>query len=149
MKYIIQFQGDYSFLSNFYHCSVEMDGKVYPSVEHAFQAAKTHDCAKRDIIRKAPTPSEAKRLGRKLLLRSDWEKVKVDIMQELVMHKFQNPELAAKLVETDDAKLIEGNWWNDTFWGVCNGKGENRLGQILESVRTTLIGRGLNRKQVK
>jgi ribA/ribD-fused uncharacterized protein len=85
------------------------------------------------------TPGKAKRAGRNLQLRHDWEKVKYDVMLDIVFAKFyQHPELAAKLLATGDAELIEGNWWNDTTWGVCNGVGSNWLGRILMMVRARL-----------
>lgn len=68
-------------------------------------------------------------------LRPDWEYIRVDVMTELVRKKFSQEPLRSQLIATGDAELIEGNWWNDTFWGVCNGVGENNLGKILMKVR--------------
>ena len=60
-------------------------------------------------------------------------------MQEIVQAKFeQNPVLAKWLLNTGDAKLIEGNTWNDRYWGVCAGIGQNKLGKILMKVRDNL-----------
>jgi len=56
-------------------------------------------------------------------------------MLDLVRKKFENPLLRAMLLATEDAVLVEGNTWNDTFWGVCRGRGENWLGRILMQVR--------------
>ena len=142
MKMINKFEGEYRFLSNFHVADVEFEGEIYPSSEHAFQAAKTLDKKKREKIRKAEHPSEAKRLGKpkNLELREDWEEVKTAIMFKIVHNKFQrHPELAQKLMDTHPAELIEGNWWHDTCWGVCNGVGENRLGHILMLVRHLLL----------
>ena len=81
-------------------------------------------------------PSDAKRLGRHVPLREDWNSIKEQIMYEICKAKFtQNPDLAEKLLETGDAELIEGNWWHDTTWGMCNGEGQNLLGKILMRVR--------------
>ncbi len=89
--------------------------------------------------RRLDSPARAKGLGRKVKLRKDWESVKVGLMQELVELKFRtHADLAERLLETGDAKLIEGNTWNDTFWGVANGHGKNHLGQALMSVRAQL-----------
>lgn len=83
--------------------------------------------------------SQAKAAGKKVLLREDWDQIKVDVMTEVVRLKFQqNPELRTKLLSTGDALLVEGNWWKDTFWGVCNGIGNNHLGQILMKVRSEI-----------
>lgn len=136
---ITHFQGDNYFLSNFWGCSVEMDGVVYSSVEHAYQAAKTNNLQERERIQKAPTPGEAKRRGRSVTLREDWESVKLPVMKQLVINKFRNVELAARLKATGGAELIEGNWWGDTFWGICKGEGENHLGYILMEVRLELF----------
>ena len=77
----------------------------------------------------------AKRLGR-VELRSDWEEVKIEVMREVLRCKFsQNPDLKAKLIATGDAELIEGNNWNDRFWGVCRGVGQNHLGRLLMELR--------------
>ncbi len=133
---ITEFSGEYRFLSNFHEATVSLDGENYPSTEHAFQAAKTMDLEERRRIRMEITPGRAKRLGRKVTLRPDWENVKFDVMLELVRQKFtRHPELAARLLATEHAPLTEGNRWHDTYWGVCGGVGENKLGQILVKIR--------------
>ena len=139
---INQFRDEYSFLSNFYPSPLTYKGVRYPTVENAFQAQKVDNVPNRaDLIHeftKIP-PSQAKRLGRKVPMRSDWDVIKLNIMNELVDLKFtQNKHLAHKLLETGDAILIEGNTWNDTYWGVCRGTGKNHLGQILMRVRNKL-----------
>ena len=139
MIVIDKFRGPFRFLSNFYASPIEYEGYEYPTAEHAYQAQKTIDKAERTNIRNAPFPAMAKKLGRRCTLRSDWEKVKTPLMWEIVRAKFlQNPKLKRKLVNTGDAKLIEENTWGDTFWGTCNGVGENRLGIILMTIRTEL-----------
>jgi len=132
---INQFQNEHRFLSNFWPCCVFLDGLAYPSVEHAYVAAKTLDISKRHEIRGVPTPGQVKRLGRKLKLRHDWEDVKLGVMQDLVTQKFTDPALRALLEATRPHELVEGNTWGDTFWGVCNGVGQNHLGRILMDVR--------------
>ena len=136
MAHIIDsFSGEYRFLSNFYPCQITYQGWSYPSVEHAYQAAKCKIDKEKAAVRAAPTPGRAKALGQKVQVRSDWETVKVGIMKELVALKFKDPELRKLLDETGDTKLIEGNTWGDKFWGVCEGHGKNVLGKILEWVR--------------
>ena len=127
----------YRFLSNFYPCSVFIlgEGEKYPSVEHAYQASKTADVSERHRILHASTPGKAKKLGQEVLLRSDWDKVKLGIMRELLISKFQNKSLFAKLLNTGDAVLIEGNSWGDDFWGVCTQRGQNHLGELLMELR--------------
>ena len=139
MIVIDKFEGELAFLSNFYDAEVEYEGIKYPTNEHAFQAAKSLNPARRLEIAMLDTPGKAKQAGRNLQLRHDWEQVKYDIMLDIVFAKFyQHPELATKLLATGDAELIEGNWWNDTTWGVCNGVGSNWLGRILMMVRARL-----------
>tara|TARA_B100000508_G_scaffold111285_1_gene89527 strand:+ start:535 stop:963 length:429 start_codon:yes stop_codon:yes gene_type:complete len=134
------FDGDYRFLSNFYPALVELDGIMYPSVEHAYQAAKTLDENERQSILVLEKPGQAKKAGREVTLRQDLEEVKMHVMLDLVRYKFYNcPDLKNKLLATGDAYIEETNWWGDTFWGVCEGKGKNVLGTILMNVRAELI----------
>jgi ribA/ribD-fused uncharacterized protein len=129
-------------------------------VEHAYQAAKTLDLKKREKFSLENNPkltaAGAKRLGRKLKLREDWEAVKLDIMRGLLIQKFIHPQLRDQLIATGNAELIEGNWWEDRWWGVCYGgqpggfhkrtcdcgphepTGENNLGKLLMEIREQL-----------
>lgn len=134
------FRGKYDFLSNFYEAEIEYQGIYYLNSEAAFQAQK---CMTEEEKRKFSylSAAKAKRMGRQVSLRSDWEQVKVSIMEEIVRAKFtQNQYLAQKLLETGDSKLEEGNTWHDIFWGVdaATGEGENHLGKILMKVRGEL-----------
>jgi ribA/ribD-fused uncharacterized protein len=132
------FDGRYSFLSNFYRSPVTLDGLEYPSVEHAYQAAKTTDPEERATVREALTPGLAKRLGRQVHLRPDWEDVKLAVMADLLRQKFDRPPLAKALLETGDEELVEVNYWRDTYWGVFHGTGENHLGRLLMERREQL-----------
>lgn len=132
---IDSFRGDFGFLSNFHEASIWLDGERFPSVEHAYQAAKAVDPVTRKMIREAARPGDAKKLGKCVQLPADWDTTKVGIMRRAVREKFKNPLLRAMLVATEDATLVEGNTWNDTFWGVCRGRGQNWLGKILMEVR--------------
>lgn len=137
-KKIDSFMGKYRFLSNFWMCKIEMDGELYPSVEHAYQAAKTLDSMCRARVRECLKPGDAKRYGRHVNLRSDWEDVKFKVMSDLVEQKFTKHErLKQDLLATGNVQLIEGNTWHDTFWGIdkYTGDGENKLGKILMRVR--------------
>jgi ribA/ribD-fused uncharacterized protein len=134
---IDNFTGKYRFLSNFYPAVVEFDGQKYPSTEHAFQAAKTLNLQARVPFQVGGsfTAGQAKRHGKTLDLRPDWESVKIGIMYELNVQKFQDLTLRRQLLATEDQVLVEGNDWGDTFWGVCDGEGANMLGKILMQVR--------------
>lgn len=126
----------YRFLSNFWPAPVKLDGVEYPTVEHAYQAAKTFDPHQREVIRGLPKPGQAKRAGRAFKARPDWPAVKVDVMLDLLRQKFRRrSRLAHHLEITGDAELIEGNTWGDYFWGVCEGRGANALGNLLMKVR--------------
>lgn len=133
---IDSFSGYYHFLSNFSAAEVWLDGESYPSTEHAYQAAKTDDPDWRRRIQLAPTPNAAKRIGRSAPMREGFEEQKVEVMYDLVRQKFrQHGRLAERLLATGDRELVEGNWWGDSFWGVCDGRGENHLGRVLMRVR--------------
>jgi N-glycosidase YbiA len=139
MTTVERFTGDHDFLSNFQPSPIEVDGILFPTVEHAFQAAKTFDPVEKQAVAAATTPGTAKRLGRKVQLRPDWKQVKVGIMEDLVRLKFTtHADLREQLLATGDAELVEGNNWNDRFWGVCRGNGQNQLGLILMKVRSAL-----------
>lgn len=101
-------------------------------------AAKTLDPQERIQFERI-APSMAKQLGQRVTLRHDWEEVKLNIMYELNKQKFEwSPELRTALLATGDRYIEETNWWKDTFWGVCNGVGENHLGRILMRIREEL-----------
>lgn len=135
---INKFRGEYEFLSNMYPSLVSINDERYPTVEHGFQAMKSLNKDDRLAMSVCPSAKEAKRCGRHLNLRPDWEDVKVDIMYKLLKSKFSDPVLAQKLIDTGDEELIEGNTWGDTFWGVCKGVGENNLGKLLMKVRSEI-----------
>lgn len=142
---IDSFAGEYRFLSNFYPSTIFFDGFRYPTVEHAFQAAKTADNAAKQKIATTQSALRAKSLGRQVRLRKDWEAVKVGVMRQCVALKFEShPDLAEMLLDTGNAKLIEGNSWNDTYWGVCGGRGKNHLGKILMQVRNQVATQNQN-----
>jgi len=132
---IPEFRDEFRFLSNFHSSTITFGGMRYPTVEHAYQAAKSLDPDVRLMIKNAKTPGKAKRLGRCVEMRPDWDEVKVEIMLNLVRKKFENPFLRPMLLATDDAELIEGNHHNDRFWGTVDGVGQNVLGKILMRVR--------------
>lgn len=139
MAIIDSFRGGYAFLSNFYECPVEFEGMLYNSAEHAYQAAKTLDLNLRKKIASKSAPKKAKSAGRRIPLRDDWEYIKDSVMEEIVRRKFtDNEELKKLLLMTNGHELVEGNSWNDIYWGVSRGKGQNKLGKILMKVRKEL-----------
>ena len=139
MKEIRTFKNKNAFLSNFYPVFVYYEGMRFPSVEHAFQAAKTNDLETRKLFMIVPTAKDAKRFGRQVKLRKDWDEVKINVMEMLLRQKFARPALREQLLSTEDSMLIEGNNHGDTFWGVCKGTGENYLGRLLMKIRQEII----------
>lgn len=138
---ITVFKGDHFFLSNFYVAPVVYQGIRFENNEAAFQAAK---CPERIRDFCGLSPQAAKRLGRRVKLRPDWEAVKYNVMYQVCKAKFtQNSDLLDKLLATGDAELVEGNTWGDQVWGVCNGVGENHLGKTLMRIRSELRDKGV------
>ena len=134
--------GPHGYLSNFAPYPMELHGKLWPTVEHYFQAKKFEGTSIEERIRAAETPREAKELGRtrKLKLRADWERVKEPIIREALLAKFtQHPDLAALLAETRGEEIVEHSH-HDRYWadGGGSGRGKNRLGKLLMSVRREL-----------
>lgn len=139
---INSFSGKYEFLSNFHETPIYYDGMTYRSVEHAYQAAKTSDLDIRHAIASCRYPGTAKKLGRKIDLRPNWEEQRILVMHQLLSVKFApGTALAEQLLATGEDILIEGNTWGDTFWGQCDGKGKNWLGELLMRRRDQLRGR--------
>jgi len=136
------FRGEYFFLSNLFSCPVTVEFKdgiiTFRNAEAAFQA---HKCltaeGKREFERMEGL--KAKKYGRKVELRPDWNSVRVLAMKRVIDAKFdQNKELARKLIAITEP-IVETNTWNDRFWGVCNGRGENMLGKLLTKKREKLL----------
>lgn len=136
---ITKFQGPTRWLSNFATSVVLYDGAFYPTAEHAFQATKAASLEQKTWVREASSAAEAKKRGGEVTLRPDWEEIKLGVMHSIVWSKFSmNSDLKNKLFATGDQHLEEGNTWGDTFWGTCNGVGENHLGKITMRVRNEL-----------
>ncbi len=132
---IESFSGDNRFLSNFWPSEVRVDGVVYPTVEHAYQASKTLDRVMRAHIAMLPRAYQAKHWGHKLVLRTGWNAMRLEVMRNLLDQKFRIPELREKLLATGNQWIIEGNNWGDKFWGQVGGQGLNHLGKLLMEVR--------------
>lgn len=135
------FRGDYWFLSNMCASRIVLGGVTYTCAEAAFQAVKLSDKSQRATFQNLDGKA-AKALGKKIVLRQDWEEIKLDAMRWIVHEKFrQNPYLAKKLLATGEEELVEFNTWYDTFWGVTEKEGgKNWLGKILMEERQRLKG---------
>lgn len=137
------FKDEYRFLSNFHPAEVEWEGCLYPTVEHAYQAAKTVIPEERAAVLACPHAGAAKKYSAKLTIRPDWEAIKPTVMRQLLRAKFSIPELRELLLATGEEEIIEGNSWHDTYWGQCycercRGEGQNLLGQMLMEIRAAL-----------
>lgn len=142
---INSFDGEFAFLSNFFPSPITFDGITFPTVENWFQAWKTEVPVEFRAIATAETPGRAKRLGRKCMLREDWEEVKEQVMEDGLRLKFADPELRKMLIATHPHELVEGTTWHDNEWGNCscercrNIPGKNKLGKILMKLRTEFM----------
>jgi len=133
-----EFRGKYAFLSNMYKCQVKVDGIVYQSAEAAYQAQKTTDIDIRHEFSKLG-PVEAKEKGRHIQSLKSFNRI--DAMGKVLIAKFsQNKDLLDELLKINGV-IVEGNTWNDTYWGVCNGKGENMLGKMLSRIRDNVLAK--------
>lgn len=140
---IYGFFGPFRFLSNFHVVQIPYKGLVYPSTEAAYMSGKTDNLLTKTALANSKTPSDAKRIGRALELREDWNDIRIQVMEEVNLIKYTQDTLESKqlremLLVTNPCTLVEANWWNDTFWGECNGVGENNLGKTLMRIRDTL-----------
>lgn len=144
---INRFKDEYEIYSNFYPCVIYFENRNYPTVEHAFVAAKTKDELFRYKIAqlKEDQAGLAKRMGRKIKLRNDWEAIKISLMFRFLCQKFNYERFYNPLMDTKGKMLIEGNYWHDNFWGDCYCKkcksivGKNMLGKLLMKVRDEIL----------
>ena len=142
VKLINNFKEEYYFLSNFSDSEFVHDGITWKTNEHFYQAMKSLDRNERIRIANLRTAGDTKKEGKKLSIRPDWEDVKIDVMRQGLRLKFDletHPDLCRQLIETFPNMLVEGNWWGDTFWGICNGQGMNWLGILLMERREELL----------
>lgn len=140
MGIILHFRGDFEYLSNFAPSII-----LAPTLEHHFQAAKATNSKDYTYVMCAETPGEAKKRGRQIVIRKDWNDVRLSIMQICITRKFLQDNFRTKLIATKGMELIEGNYWHDNYWGycLCDKCSEtthlNHLGRILMSERSAII----------
>lgn len=136
---ILDFQGENRWLSNMYRLTIPLvyQNIEYWSVENFYVAMKTTDIEIRKHIATLD-PISAKKFGRSLKIRSDWEQIKLNVMRDGLDFKFSQEPFMSKLIATGDQLIVEGNWWGDTFWGVCRGVGDNNLGKLIMEIRSDL-----------
>ena len=135
------FKGEYDWLSNFAPVTIKIDDIIYPNVESAYVASKTDNrdfkltCANPDYH-----PGAIKKMGRRAVIKDDWEETKELVMYDCLKQKYSQDPYKELLLRTEDMHIQEGNYWGDTFWGVDlrTGKGENRLGNMIMEIRELL-----------
>lgn len=127
----MQFRNQFAFLSNFYFCPLVINGFMFSNAEAAYQALKCKGYEERFV---GVTGKTARALGRRLPMQEGWNDKRIDAMRFVLQQKFSSPKLMAQLQQVQ-GNIQEDNYWGDTFWGVCNGVGENHLGKLLMEIR--------------
>lgn len=129
----MKFRGEYYFLSNMYPCLVRVDGRIFRSAEAAFQSRKCL-IPEETAAFQGLDGFQAKKLGRYVKLRPDWNDIRLAEMEKVLRQKFRNQLLLSQLKEIS-GPIVEDNDWGDTFWGCCRGTGQNHLGKLLMKIR--------------
>jgi len=138
-KDIFKNQKEFKFLSNMYLCKIEYNNYIFPSSENLYQFMKIPDELKDkyiDIYTNV-SPEKSKWISRKNPIREDWDKIKINVMYNVLKLKFnQHKDLKEKLIQIE-GPIIEWTTWNDTFWGIDlkTEKGNNWLGKLLMQLR--------------
>ena len=123
----------YGFMSNMYGYGMKWEGEIYSCSETVYQMMKCE--REEDKVKfKKLNGFEAKRLGRRIKMRSNWNEIKVDMMREILKAKFKDENLMRRLKDIDE-EIVEDNYWNDRYWGVCRGVGKNMLGKLLTEIK--------------
>jgi hypothetical protein len=138
---IKQFQNEYRWLSNFTPVKIRVGNLTYPSVEHAYMAAKSNERKWKETCATGGfTAGRVKRLSREITLCDNWEEVKLKVMEGLLRAKFNQEPFKTLLINTGEQHIQEGNMWNDKFWGIClkTNKGQNHLGKLIMQIRDEL-----------
>lgn len=129
----MKFRNQYYFLSNMCPCDIQWEGRIFKCSETIYQMEKCkNDADKKKFY--ALDGFQAKRFGRRFTIRDDWLKIRDNRMFEILLQKFSDKELMNKLIAVE-GDIVEDNYWNDTYWGKCNGKGLNKLGKMLMEIR--------------
>lgn len=138
---ITHFKDEYSWLSNFEKVQIEFEGRLYPSVEHAYIAAKSEDQGWRELCTTTKyRAGDLKEISEEIELRDGWDDMQVFVMYDILKTKFIKNEYRTKLLNTGDMELIHGNWWGDDYYGVDvnTDEGQNILGRLLMKIRKEL-----------
>mgnify|MGYP000154893838 CR=1 FL=1 len=137
---ILEFQGEYRWLSNFEPCLIILDNITYKSVEHAYMSARNDSPEWKMFCQKTQPPGKIKIASKSITDKDNWKTLKLSVMAYCLQQKFSQEPFKTKLLNTGDCYIQEGNNWGDTFWGVClkTNKGENKLGHMIMNIRLDL-----------
>jgi hypothetical protein len=141
---IKEFKGKYQWLSNFYPCSILYHGRMFRSVEHAYQSAKSDNTFWINFCLRTEDPGKVKTKSNNLEYDKElWKTKSLKVMERLLTQKFNMEPFRSLLLDTDNEELQEGNTWHDTFWGVDlkTGQGQNHLGKLIMLIRDRLLGK--------
>lgn len=140
----IYFYGQwYDVFNNFSAHAVEIDGLVYPTSEHAYQAAKCTDVQGKKEIQIAKSPLQTKELSSKKYAaakRPDWDRVKLEVMESILRAKLaQHQEVRDALIRSAQEEIAEDSPV-DSFWGRGkDGNGQNNLGKLWMKIRADIL----------
>ena len=139
MNDIIEFRGEFSWLSNFFPVQIEYEGLTYPSVEHAYQAGKLINIEDRKLFL-IMSAGQAKRNWKKYKTYNLTEEFRLNLMYQLLSIKFNQEPFKSLLIATGDCYIQEGNRFSDTFFGYClkTNQGKNMLGHLIMQIRMEL-----------
>lgn len=138
---ITEFRKEYNWLSNFANVKIILDDIVYQSVEHAYMSEKSDDVEWKLFCSNINnSASVVKAESKKIIIKHNWDKIKLDVMEKCLIQKYNTEPYKTKLLETKNIYIQEGNNWNDKFWGVClkTNKGKNHLGKLIMYIRYNL-----------
>lgn len=141
MNPINYFRGEYGWLSNFRKVDISINGITYSSIEHAWLSFRADDEEwKRLCSDEEYEAKHLKKISKHFPLPQTFMDNRDDIMKSLLIQKYTQEPFKTKLLETGKREIIEGNYWNDTYWGVDlkTGIGENNLGKYIMEIRTIL-----------
>ena len=131
----------YRDFSNFANYPIEIDGTLWPTSEHYYQARKFADRDRQERIRQLPKAVAAKRYASKYRaqVRPDWGAVKDAVMERALRAKFTQHESLRELLLGSGEETIEENSARDYYWGIGeDGTGQNKLGLLLMRIRAEL-----------
>lgn len=139
---IYKFREKYGWLSNMATCRVVVYGKTFESVENAYMYLKKPDDKEWGEFCMKNPPNKVKTASKDIEIRNDWEDVKLKVMYNLLIQKYTTEPFKTKLLETGNENIVEGNYWNDKFWGVdlkeTPNIGENWLGRLIMDIRNKI-----------